>query len=163
VTAVSGDSEHLGSIQQGGFPGMIDGHERVTGRVPYTINFVVPRMLHANLLWSTAAHPRNIRIDSEQARTLPGVAAVLTGADLACTDIVPWFGPIFRDRPILAIGKVRYVGEPVVAVAMVDLDTAREAVDLVDTGGLARGHRQDDAVGLADDGRRPHRGGPRAS
>ena len=132
MTAASGDFEHRGSIQPG-FSGMLDARERVTGRVPYTINFVVPGMLHAKLLRSTAAHARIVRIDTELARSLPGVAAVLTGADLAArTDIVPWFGPIFRDQPILAIDKVRYVGEPVVAVAAVDVDVAHEALDLVD-------------------------------
>jgi CO/xanthine dehydrogenase Mo-binding subunit len=113
--------------------GMMDSIERVTGRVPYTIDLQVPGVLHARLLRSTMAHGRIRSIDVSRARALPGVEAVLTGADLAQrTDIQPWFGPVFRDQPILAIGKVRYVGEPVAAVAAVDLDVAQEAVDLIE-------------------------------
>jgi CO/xanthine dehydrogenase Mo-binding subunit len=113
--------------------GMIDSVERVTGRVPYTIDIDVPGMLHARLLRSAMAHARIRSIDTSRARALPGVAAVLTGADLVARgDIRPWFGPVFRDQPILAIDKVRYVGEPVAAVAAIDHDVAREAVDLIE-------------------------------
>ncbi len=113
--------------------GMIDALERVTGRVPYTIDLQVPGMLHAKLLRSSMAHARIRSIDTSRARALPGVVAVLTGADLeARSDVEPWFGPVFRDQPILAIRKVRYVGEPVAAVAAVDLDTAQEAIELID-------------------------------
>jgi CO/xanthine dehydrogenase Mo-binding subunit len=113
--------------------GMLDAVERVTGRVSYTIDLRVPGMLHGRLLRSTMPHARIVSIDVSRARALPGVEAVLTGADLAArTDIQPWFGPVFRDQPILAIGKVRYVGEPVAAVAAVDLDVAQEAIDLIE-------------------------------
>jgi CO/xanthine dehydrogenase Mo-binding subunit len=126
------DDGHRGTIDpvRGG---MIDSLERVTGRVPYTIDIDVPGMLHAKLLRSVMPHARIRAIDVSRARTLPGVVTVVTGADLAArTDIQPWFGPVFRDQPILAIGKVRYVGEPVAAVAAVDLDVAREAIDLIE-------------------------------
>ena len=57
----------------------------------------------------------------------------MTGEDLASrAELSPYFGPVFRDQPILAIGKVRFVGEPVVAVAAVDLDAADEAIELID-------------------------------
>lgn len=115
------------------FSGMIDAVERVTGRVGYTIDLELPRMLHAKLLRSTVPHARIVSIDVTRARRLPGVVAVLTGADLAArSDLHPWFGPVFRDQPVLAIDKVRFVGEPVAAVAAADLDTAREAVGLID-------------------------------
>lgn len=115
------------------FSGMIDAVERVTGRVGYTIDLELPGMLHAKLLRSTVPHARIVHIDVTRARRLPGVAAVLTGADLAArSDLHPWFGPVFRDQPVLAIDKVRFVGEPVAAVAATDLDTAREAVGLID-------------------------------
>jgi CO/xanthine dehydrogenase Mo-binding subunit len=116
-----------------GFSGMIDARARVTGRVGYTIDLELPGMLHANLLRSTVPHARIRRIDVTRARRLPGVAVVLTGADLAArSDLRPWFGPVFRDQPVLAIEKVRFVGEPVAAVAAADLDTAREAAGLID-------------------------------
>jgi CO/xanthine dehydrogenase Mo-binding subunit len=126
------DDMHRGTIDpvRGG---MLDALERVTGRVPYAIDIEVPGMLHARLLRSAMAHARIRSIDVSRARAVPGVAVVLTGEDLAArSDIQPWFGPVFRDQPILAMGKVRYVGEPVVAVAAVDLDAAQEALDLVD-------------------------------
>ncbi len=116
-----------------GQPGMIDGRDRVTGRINYTINMELPGMLHAKLLRSVSAHARIARIDASRARAVPGVAAVLTGADIAGrTDVQPRFGPILRDQPILAMGKVRYVGEPVAAVAAVDGDVAQAALDLID-------------------------------
>lgn len=123
---------HRGSIDPAR-GGMLDAYERVTGRVPYTIDIRLPGMLHARLLRSTMAHARIRAIDTSRARAVPGVVAVLTGADLAARpDFQPYYGPIFRDQPILAIDKVRYVGEPVAAVAAVDLDAAQEAIDLID-------------------------------
>ncbi len=116
-----------------GFSGMVDALARVTGRVGYTIDLELPGMLHAKLLRSVAAHARIARIDASRARRLPGVVAVVTGEDLAGrSDLFPWFGPIFRDQPIVAIDKVRFVGEPVAAVAAVDLDTAQEALGLIE-------------------------------
>ncbi|MEA2622518.1 MAG: hypothetical protein QOH61_1428 [Chloroflexota bacterium] len=112
---------------------MLDAHDRVTGQVPYVMDVAVPGMLHAKVLRSAAAHARIVRLDVSRARALPGVVAVLTGADLeARSDLFPYFGPVFRDQPVLAIGKVRFVGEPVAAVAAVDLDIAQEAVDLIE-------------------------------
>lgn len=119
----------------GGPPGMIDGRDRVTGRIGYTIDVRLPGMLHARLLRSTMPHARIVRIDADSASRLPGVAAVLTGADIAAwSDVQPRFGPVLRDQPILAMGKVRFVGEPVVAVAAVDEGIAQAALDLVEVG-----------------------------
>ncbi len=116
-----------------GFSGMIDAYERVTGRIAYTIDVELPGMAIAKVLRSTVPHARIARLDVSRARQVPGVSAVLTGADLLeRDDVFPYFGPVFRDRPVLAIGKVRYVGEPVVAVAAVDADAAQEALDLVE-------------------------------
>ena len=113
--------------------GMIDAVERVTGRVPYTIDIAVPGMLHAKLLRSTVPHARIRSIDVTRARAVPGVVAVVTGADVVARgDIQPYYGPIFRDQPVLAIDKVRYVGEPVAAVVAVDLDAAQEAIDAIE-------------------------------
>ncbi len=116
-----------------GFSGMIDALDRVTGRVPYTINFQPAGMLHVKLLRSASAHARIVRLGVSRARSVPGVVAVVTGQDLVQrTDLSPYFGPVLRDQPVLAVGKVRYVGEPVVAVAAEDLDAAQEALDLVE-------------------------------
>ncbi len=123
---------HRGTAQPK-YSGMIDARERVSGRAPYAIDVALPGMLHALVLRSTVPHGRVVKVDVERARRVPGVAAVLTGADIAAMgDVKTHFGPVFRDRPILAIDKVRYVGDPVVAVAAVDRDSAREALDLVE-------------------------------
>jgi CO/xanthine dehydrogenase Mo-binding subunit len=114
-------------------PGMIDATDRVTGKADYVINMSLPGMLHAMVLRSTAPHARIVRIDVEAARQAPGVVTVLTGADIANhPSIRQRYGPVFRDQPILAIDKVRFVGEAVVAVAAVDRDAARAALDLVE-------------------------------
>ncbi|WP_406676951.1 xanthine dehydrogenase family protein molybdopterin-binding subunit [Moorella sp. ACPs] len=105
----------------------IDGVEKVTGEALYVHDLKVQGMLYARLKTSPYAHARIKRIDTSKARALPGVKAVLTGAD------VPYkLGLYMIDRPVLATGKVRYYGEPVAAVAAVDLDTAQEAVDLIE-------------------------------
>lgn len=115
------------------FSGMIDARERVRGGVSYTINLGLPRMLTARLLRSTVPHARILSIDTELARRVPGVRAVVTGADLERhADLFPYMGPVYRDQPLLAIGRVRFIGEPVVAVLAEDGDAADEAVSLLD-------------------------------
>jgi len=114
-------------------PGMLDADLRVRGRVPYAMDVHLDGMLHAKLLRSPYAHARVISVDAGRARALPGVRAVLTGADLAARDdIYPWYGPIFRDQAVLAIDKVRFVGDPVAAVAADDADIAQAALELID-------------------------------
>jgi putative selenate reductase molybdopterin-binding subunit len=107
-----------------------DAVEKVTGRARYVTDLELPGMAHARLLRSPYAHARIVRIDTRRARELSGVHAVLTGADLTWCD--PYYGPAFRDRPVLAIDVARYEGEPVVAVAAVDLATAARALELVE-------------------------------
>jgi CO/xanthine dehydrogenase Mo-binding subunit len=108
----------------------VDGVEKVTGRARYVGDLTLPGMAHARLLRSPYPHARLARIDVGRARALGGVYAVITGADLTWCD--PYFGPAFRDRPIVAIDVARYEGEPVAAVAAVDDLTAAEALDLID-------------------------------
>jgi 4-hydroxybenzoyl-CoA reductase alpha subunit len=85
-------------------------------------------MLHAKLLRSPHAHARVIRVDTTRARGLPGVHAVLVGADLPTRyGILPWT----PDETALAVDKVRFVGDEVAAVAAVDEDTAQQALDLI--------------------------------
>src|SRR5947207_1875309 len=76
------------------FSGMLDAHDRVTGRVAYTINHELPGMLHVKLLRSTSAHARIVSIDVSRAREVPGVWLVVTGDDLKDRpDFQPYFGP----------------------------------------------------------------------
>ena len=108
----------------------VDGVEKVTGRARYVTDLALPGMASARLLRSPYPHARLTRIDASRARALDGVHAVLTGPELTWCD--PYFGPAFRDRPIVAIDVARYEGEPVAAVAADDELIAAEALDLIE-------------------------------
>ena len=111
---------------------MVDSQLRVTGGIDYTLNFELPRMLHACVLHSPHAHARIVKVDTSKAEKLPGVAAVLTREDLIGDHIDPYFGLIIQDQTPVALNTVRFVGEAVAAVAAADADTAAEAVELID-------------------------------
>ena len=101
-----------------------DAHPKVLGKALHVGNIEMPGMLHVAVLRSPYAHARITRIDKSKAEALPGVAVVLTGAEIArMPGIDPHFGPAFRDQPILAVEKVCYAGDSVVAVAAVDKRT----------------------------------------
>lgn len=110
----------------------VDGHEKVTGTVGYTVNLELPGMVHAKILRSTMPHAKLVRIDASKAEALPGVVAVLTRDDLLAWDIDPYYGPVYLDQPIVAIDKVRFVGDPVAAVAAVSAEIAEEALELIE-------------------------------
>src|SRR5207302_10845748 len=76
------------------------------------------------------AHARIVSIDASAAEKISGVVCVLTGADLR--DIDPYFGHAIKDRPIVAIDKVRFHGEPVAAVAAETLAVATAAVEAIE-------------------------------
>ena len=96
----------------------VDGRPKVTGRADYVGDLKLPGMLHAAVLRSPHPHARLKKVDAGEARRVPGVRAVVTGADLLrMDDVQPRYGPAFKDQPIVAIDKVRHVGEAVAAVA----------------------------------------------
>src|SRR5262249_58712012 len=110
-----------------------DANPKVTGRALHVGNIEMPGMLHVAVLRSLYPHARIIRIEKSRAERLDGVAAVLTGAEIAkMPGVDPYYGPAFRDQPILAVDKVCYVGDPVVAVAAKDQRTAEDALQLVE-------------------------------
>jgi len=109
-----------------------EGQQRTSGRLKFAIDHSVPGMLHARVLRSTAAHARITRLDASTAERMPGVIGILTGADLLRGGIKPTYGPVLPDRPLVAIDKVRFAGEPVAVVVADDVDTADEAVRLID-------------------------------
>src|SRR5438046_257619 len=111
---------------------MVDSQLRVSGSIDYTLNFELSRMLHACMLRSPHAHARVVKVDASRAAKLPGVIAVLTRDDLIGDRIDPYFGLILQDQTPVALDRVRFVGEPVAAVAALDADTAAEALDLID-------------------------------
>jgi CO/xanthine dehydrogenase Mo-binding subunit len=94
----------------------LDGESKVTGSVEY-VDDLPFEGYHAEVIRSNVPHGEIISISTENAESIPGVIAVVVGEDLENADwISPYVGPAFRDQPVLAIGKVRYVGEPVAAV-----------------------------------------------
>lgn len=102
--------------------------EKVTGRAQYTDDLYRPGMLYGAILQSPHAHARILSYDVSRALALSGVEAVLTGDDVGPN----YMGPFVKDETAIAKGKVRYVGEPVAAVAAIDPDTARAAVGLIE-------------------------------
>jgi 4-hydroxybenzoyl-CoA reductase alpha subunit len=102
---------------------------QVTGQIRYADDLTLPGMLVGRQLRSPHAHALIIGIDTRRAEAVPGVAAVLTGADLP---IAYGILPVSQDENVLAVDKVRYVGEPVAAVAAVDAATAEAALALID-------------------------------
>jgi CO/xanthine dehydrogenase Mo-binding subunit len=106
----------------------VDALAKVTGEAVYSADVMIPGMLYGLAKRSPHPHARIRRIDTRRAEALPGVKAVITAKDVS--DIL--LGLKLRDVPILARDEVRFVGEKVAAVAAVDEETAREAVDLID-------------------------------
>jgi 4-hydroxybenzoyl-CoA reductase subunit alpha len=107
---------------------MIDGPEKVSGRAKYTADILRPDLLAGRIYRSPYSHGEILAVDVTEALRLPGVKAVVTGADCDQT-----FGvlPIARSEHPLARDRVRYRGEPVAAVAAVDDATARRAISLI--------------------------------
>ena len=110
----------------------IDAFAKVTGEALFAGDLRVPGMLHGRLLRSPYAHARIVRIDASRAAALPGVVAVLTGDDLPALSRHPNYGHALKDRPLIAVDTVRFVGEPVVAVAAESPAIADEALTLID-------------------------------
>jgi 4-hydroxybenzoyl-CoA reductase alpha subunit len=107
----------------------VDAAAKIAGQTVFADDLVLPRMVFAKLLRSPHPHARVLRVDVARAAALPGVVATLVGAELP----IP-FGilPVSQDEHALAIEKVRFVGDPVAAVAAIDEETAEAALRLVD-------------------------------
>jgi CO/xanthine dehydrogenase Mo-binding subunit len=108
----------------------IDGIEKVTGQAKYTGDISLPGLLDAKVLRSPFPHAVIEAIDARKAEALPGVVAVLTRDDVH--DINPYYGHCLRDRPLIAIDRVRYVGEPVAVVAAESSALAEEALSHIE-------------------------------
>ena len=103
----------------------VDATAKVTGATKFADDLFLPRMLYAKLLRSPHPHARIVSIDTTRAAALPGVKAVLTGKDLP----IP-FGilPVSQDEHALALEKVRFVGDPVAAIAATSEEAAAAAL-----------------------------------
>ena len=107
----------------------VDAVAKVTGATKFADDLALPRMLYAKLLRSTQPHARILGIDTSKAQQLEGVQAVLTGKDFP----IP-FGilPVSQDEHALCPDTVRFIGDPVAAVAATTEEAATAALDLID-------------------------------
>ena len=107
----------------------IDTPSKVSGRLKYAGDMTMPGMLHVQVLRSPHAHARIVSIDTSAAEAMEGVAGVITSVDVPGED---GFGVFVNDQPIMARGKVRYVGEAVAAVAAEDPLIAKRALSSIE-------------------------------
>lgn len=107
-----------------------DGRLKLSGQAEYAGDLRPAGMLYGAVARSPVAHATIASLDVTAAERLPGVVAVLTAADLA--DLDPFYGHALRDRPIVAIDKVRFAGEPVAVVAAKTQAIADDAVTLIE-------------------------------
>ena len=106
----------------------LEGAEKVSGKLRYAADFEIPGSLCAKILRTSLPHARIVKIDKSKAEQLPGVRAIITGADIPAVMV----GLRMKDMPLLATERVRYVGEPVAAVAADSAEIAEEAMNLID-------------------------------
>lgn len=107
----------------------VDAKGKVTGALEYAADMVMPRMLHIHLIRSKEVHAEIVSIDYSRALEQPGVETVLTSDDVPGQDGI---GVYYHDQPVLAKSKVRFYGEPVVAIVAETLDEAQAAAAFVE-------------------------------
>jgi len=106
----------------------LEGADKVSGKMRYAADIEFPEALSAKVLRASLPHARIIGIDTTMAAKLPGVRGIITGADVAGVMV----GLRMKDMPLLAQDRVRYVGEPVAAVAADNDEIAEEALNLIE-------------------------------
>ena len=102
--------------------------DKVSGQTIYAADVKLPGLLWAKILRSPHPHARIVRVDTSKAETVPGVKAIITGADVRGL----YVGKQIRDLPVLCWDKVRFIGDRVAAVAAETVDAAEEAIQLID-------------------------------
>jgi carbon-monoxide dehydrogenase large subunit len=115
-----------------------DDPQLITGKATFTDDVKLPGLVYAAVARSPHAHARITKIDAGRARRYPGVLAVFTGGDLAdrlapmpCAWLVPGCDLKVPRRPVLAVDRVRHVGEGIAVVVAVSRYAARDAADLI--------------------------------
>ncbi|MYF18455.1 MAG: xanthine dehydrogenase family protein molybdopterin-binding subunit, partial [Gemmatimonadetes bacterium] len=113
----------------------------IQGLAHYVDDIKLPNLLHVAILRSPYAHARINSVNTDAAQNLSGVKSVVTGDDVkdviggipcAATDPEGFPGIKVPHHPVLATGKVRFVGEPIAAVAATDAYIAQDALDLIE-------------------------------
>ena len=106
----------------------VDAREKVTGEAIYAADIKLSNMLYGKILRSTHSHARIVKVDTTEALRLPGVKAVVTSKDLHSDSR---YGGFLKDQQPFAVDKVRYIGEPIAAVAATAEEIADKALDLI--------------------------------
>lgn len=106
---------------------LYDAYRHTSGQTKYADDVYLPGMLYVKTTRLPVPHAKILSIDTRAAEQVPGVAAVITHLDVPNN----YWGPFVQDTPVLADKYVRYLGQPVAAVAAVDEDTAFEAAEKV--------------------------------
>ena len=118
----------MGNLGQN-FP-RVDGPAKLRGWAQFTADIEMPGMVYAKVLRSAYPPARLLPVDASKAEKLSGVVAVLTRDDLKGMNA--YFGPVAKDQPVVAIDRVRYVGDIIAAVAAEEKDLAEEALELIE-------------------------------
>src|SRR5918995_485825 len=107
----------------------VDARAKCVGQTKFADDIVLPRMLFCKMLRSLLPHALIKNIDVSKALALPGVFSIITGKDLPIS-----YGilPVSQDEHALCIDKVRFIGDPVAAVAAIDEDVAFDAMNLIE-------------------------------
>lgn len=105
----------------------VDAVEKATGGAKFLDDYSFSNMLIGKILRSPYPHAKILNIDTSRALKLPGVKAIVTAGDLP----EGRYGAYVKDQPVLARGRVRFVGEPVAVVAAIDEDVAKDALKLI--------------------------------
>lgn len=108
---------------------MLDSTARVTGAVEYMVNLRLPDMLVGKIVRSSVPHARLLKVDVSRAKKVRGVVAILTRADFEPNAT---YGVMIKDQTVVAQDRVRFAGEPVVAIAAESLEAAEEAESLLE-------------------------------
>ena len=108
----------------------VDAIEKVSGKAIYTSDIQLPGMAHARILRSPVAHAKLIKVDASKAKELHGVIATLTRDDIQRFNFK--YGATYKDQSIVAVDKVRYVGDPVAAVLADTPEIAEQALELIE-------------------------------
>jgi len=106
----------------------LDTMDKVLGKAVYTDDIEHPGMLYAKLLRTKHPHAKIVRLDISRAEGLPGVKALITAKDVPLNA----HGYNFKDQVVFAQEKVRYMGDPIVAVAAESEEITEQALELID-------------------------------
>jgi CO/xanthine dehydrogenase Mo-binding subunit len=108
---------------------MLDSVARVTGALEYMVNLRLPNMLVGRIVRSLTPHARLLKVDTSAALRVPGVVAILSGGDFKPD---AYYGAAIPDQGVVALDRVRFVGEPLAVIAAESLEAADEAASLIE-------------------------------